>query len=1297
MAGPTLNDRYELLERLGEGGMGVVYRARDRQHGREIALKALKNRLDRTGKERFAREFSAISAIDHPCCLRVFEFGETDEFPYFTMELFAGEPVTTLHGMPLDVIFEALYQTASAIDYVHTRRIVHRDVKPSNVLVRIERTPERSEIRVQVKLADFGLARFLSTPSSLTVDKGFIGTLKYCAPEQLSNQVVDHRADLYSLGLVCYEVLTGRYPFEQAAEAGIHSLVSAQTAQQSLQLRAFDHRIPADVEDMVSALLAKNPDERPNSALGLRRVLARLLGHPEVEDHARFEGSLIIGDWVQPHLVGRDAEVGGIRRQLHRALSPHGWSPVEWQADPVPSALFITAEPGIGKTRLLQEAVGIARTLGASVYEGRCFDGNLVPYQPFVEILRQILRELRFGVAFEPDRSGARSVAATERVPRGDATASGEASSTANSRASELGALVEQYTAEILRIAPDVSKWLPGEAFEQLDLSREMNYVLRALASFFIELAGLRGTILTIEDLQWADQGTLDLLRHLSAALFRQRELSTESNQRCSRLLICCTARQDQGRIKRFISQLQLERQAQLLTLPPFAQSQVADLVRALLGDVPNVTLEPFVESLHRWCRGNPFFIVETVRDCVIRKKLVRERGCFRFAQDFEGIADLPESVRHVWRARIGNLTPPAHQLLAVASVIGAVVEEGVLREVCSDMEDAPFLDALEEILATKTLAEITNGAFLGFTHDSIREDVYQGLSASRRRALHRKVGEVLEQRRERGLPCRPEVQAMHFSEGGVPDRAFRYLLDAGVSALKAYAVEDAIRHLTRAVEVIPESASNEDRFRLYQLLATAYSGAGQAALAIKAHSQSLQRTSDPALRADVTRRLGEILFRVGEFDQAMQRFDEAFGELGTHRPRLAFSAAAGVAGCFVRHYWPRWARWGRRLTGEKRERVQAERDVFKSAVEVWAQRSIVRSVHMHMSQLVRADKLNDPVALAEAYGQHALFMGIVSLRWLGRVAGKRAVEYAAQAGDPVVQSMATGLRGAAAYFAARLAEAERLLQEALAVLDRRGDSWFRQFFYHNLRHLYAVLGNTEKELACAKVELQIGETVHDPGAMCWGSYGMANALARSSQFDRAAEYMERALKHLLPPNIIVVPTALQTQGFVLLQSGDYERARQVLQQSRQMIDDNWAFLEYSIRAYPLLAESWLGPHWWDPKRQPASSELREIWRLSRKAVFWGRRFPNYLAHALRVRGRAAYATGRVRKARKCWTEAIAVAERIGAAYDLARCCLDRGRLGGPEADDDLQRGYRLLGELGAVIPPQEQTDSGNP
>jgi predicted Ser/Thr protein kinase len=204
--------QLEILEHLGQGGMGVVYKARQRNLNRLVAVKILPPSVggDPAFAERFTREAQALAQLNHPNIVQVYDFGRTEEFFYFVMEYVDGVNLRVLireHKLEPEQALKIVPQICDALQYAHDEGIVHRDIKPENILI---------DKKGRVKIADFGLAKLLGRAPeelSLTGTGQLMGTLGYMAPEQLQEaHTVDHRADIYSLGVVFYEMLTGKLP-----------------------------------------------------------------------------------------------------------------------------------------------------------------------------------------------------------------------------------------------------------------------------------------------------------------------------------------------------------------------------------------------------------------------------------------------------------------------------------------------------------------------------------------------------------------------------------------------------------------------------------------------------------------------------------------------------------------------------------------------------------------------------------------------------------------------------------------------------------------------------------------------------------------------------------------------------------------------------------------------------------------------------------------------------------------------------------------------------------------------------
>ncbi|MCM2415864.1 serine/threonine-protein kinase [Streptomyces sp. RKAG290] len=304
-----IQSRYRLLDLIGRGGMGEVWRARDESLGRQVAVKCLKpmgpqhdQDFTRILRERFRREARVAAALQHRGVTVVHDFGEHEGVLYLVMELLDGRNLSQLledneqHPLPVDDIVDIAEQVADALGYTHQQGIVHRDLKPANIMRLADGT---------VKICDFGIARLghdISVTSRLTGVGIAMGTPHYMSPEQISGGQIDHRSDLYSLGCVLYEIATGAPPFDLDDAWGV--LVGHRDTQPE-PLRSHRAELPGFFDRVVLELLAKTPEQRPADAGDLRRRIA--LGRTGEQPYLEPTGQVLLAPPVPVALPGGPA------------------------------------------------------------------------------------------------------------------------------------------------------------------------------------------------------------------------------------------------------------------------------------------------------------------------------------------------------------------------------------------------------------------------------------------------------------------------------------------------------------------------------------------------------------------------------------------------------------------------------------------------------------------------------------------------------------------------------------------------------------------------------------------------------------------------------------------------------------------------------------------------------------------------------------------------------------------------------------------------------------------------------
>jgi serine/threonine-protein kinase len=299
--------RYAVERTLGTGGMAVVYLARDEELDRPVAIKVLVERFagDAEFRERFVREARMAAGLAHPNVVSIYDAGEDDGRPFIVMEYVEGatlaDEVARLKRIPPDEVVDLALQACGALAHAHDAGLVHRDVKPQNLLLRTDGV---------LKIADFGIAR-TADATSLTQVGTVLGTVQYLSPEQAAGEQVTAAADLYSLGAVLYELLTGQPPrrLESLAELG------ARQDEPITPVRELTPEVPETLEDVVMRCLAKNPAYRPESAAALAHELAAASPEPPTQPLPRT--TIARGTEVTP----RPAERAPARRRRRAWLA----------------------------------------------------------------------------------------------------------------------------------------------------------------------------------------------------------------------------------------------------------------------------------------------------------------------------------------------------------------------------------------------------------------------------------------------------------------------------------------------------------------------------------------------------------------------------------------------------------------------------------------------------------------------------------------------------------------------------------------------------------------------------------------------------------------------------------------------------------------------------------------------------------------------------------------------------------------------------------------------------------------
>jgi len=763
------NGRYQVKQFLGEGGKKKVYLAHDTLLDREVAFALIKTEgLDEAGRSRIQREAQAMGRLgSHSHIVTVFDLGQEQDQPYMVTELMGGGDVEGLienatdHRLPIEQAITIAKETCGGLDFAHSRGIVHRDLKPGNVWLSENGT---------AKIGDFGLAVALDR-SRLTTEGMMVGTVSYMPPEQAMGGEVTPRSDLYSLGAMLYEMVTGRPPFlgdDSVAIIGQHINTPP------VAPTWHNSECPRPLEALIMRLLAKNPSDRPESATDVLSALDGIdLGTSVEQPAAGLDEAHALDSLAGGVFVGRQREMGELKACLEDALSGRG------------RLVTLVGEPGIGKTRTAQELATYAGLRGAQVLWGRSYEEQGVPpYWPWVQAIRSYVRErdpeqLRF----------------------------------------EMGT----GAADIAEVVSDVRERLPDlQPAPELEPEQARFRLFDSIAVFLKTASQRQPLVLVLDDLHWADQPSLMLLQ------FVARELSG------ARLLLIGTYRDvelsRQHPLAEALGELTRERLFQRVLLRGLTEQDVGRFIEMAAGVTPPSAL---VTSVYTQTEGNPLFVTEIVRLLVQEGELgadkVRETDSWTIRIP-EGVREVIGRRLNRLSQRCNEALTVASILgreftMAQLRPLVEDVSEDRLFEVLEEALAARVIEELPQSVGryqfTHALIQETLTAELSLTRRvrlhariaQVLEDLYGDDADSHAAELAHHFA---------------EAQTLTG-----PKKVVHYSLLAGERALAAYAYEDALAHFERGLVARgislsgTEAASDEEAAALLFGMARARSAAG--------------------------------------------------------------------------------------------------------------------------------------------------------------------------------------------------------------------------------------------------------------------------------------------------------------------------------------------------------------------------------------------------------------------------------------------------------------------------------------
>ncbi|MBI2565703.1 MAG: protein kinase [Candidatus Schekmanbacteria bacterium] len=744
---------YAVVRPLGRGGEGVVYLARRDSDSEPVAIKTVVA-CGAAKTTAIRREIRALARLSHPGIVRVIDHGMDGGVHWYAMEHVNGRDLRDHCALVratertaaarIAGITGIVMRLAETLAYLHGEGLVHRDLKPENILVRLDGSPV---------LVDFGLSTSFSGrlgQEDLELAGVVVGTIRYMSPEQIRGELVDSRADLYSLGCVAFEMLTGRPPF---CGATIGEVIRGHLRGVAPVPSSLDPCLPSELDALLLALLAKEPDQRPGYAADVAERLVELGARPPATRASPSPRSFLLRSAIS----GRETELATLHSALASATKGRG------------GIVILEGESGLGKTRLALELSREATKQGLLVLVGDCSpppagaSAGAASAGSALEAFRRPLEELA-------ERCAEHGPETVERVigPRG----------------------------AVLGLYEPAIRDLPGQgtlaAAPELPADAAARRLFTCLAETLFMLALEEPVLLVIDDLQWADDLSLRCLQYLA----RQGQID-----RMRMLILGAYRSEEQGRgladlrtlptvLPIALSRLNLaavERMIETMLAPPAAQAELADfmLTRA---------------------QGNPFFVTELLLMALDVGALRRERFAgwrVHAGEQSRPLAALaampfPPSLAEVLVRRLAALDGLALAVVGAAAALGREIDEELLLAVLErPLEQVSA--ALGELRRRQVL-EVDGGGSLRFPHDKLRTEAYATLAADRRLSIHLRAAALLASAPLAVRLANLGQIAEHWFRGGDLEQARQAYLSAAKHAWDMAALAAAEGYTARAL-----------------------------------------------------------------------------------------------------------------------------------------------------------------------------------------------------------------------------------------------------------------------------------------------------------------------------------------------------------------------------------------------------------------------------------------------------------------------------------------------------------------
>lgn len=1245
---------YDLLEPVSNSHDSVVYLARKKGDSSRYLIKVLADTHAGGGayrELRFRREIDIVSSLDHPGIVRPIETIANDHACAVVYKYSQGQTLRQLMAREERVsaaeAADIAAQLLDALEYIHTRGIIHCDINPNNVLI----SPEK-----RVRLLDFGLALDKESPHH-SRRNSFFGTLPYVSPEQIGAMdcSIDQRSDLYCVTLLLYELLKGELPFGPVTESVLDLANNALKTEPEL----IDG-IPDSLNAVVCKGLKAAPGERYQTAAGLRHDLMRIVRsmHGEADIAVSEIGAMdrvaAIGDTRV--FVSRDAEIDMLQRALERL-----------EKRKRPAAYVIYGESGVGKTEVARELLGKALTKKGVTLSAKC--SRFTPNQPY-SVLRRLCLEF------------ITALSSLDKKKRADCLKG------INEKLADMSGVVCRAIPELRCLFEKVSD------VEEVEREKEFDRVVHVMANTLETFCSFTPAVLFVDDMQWIDRASLEILLQLA------------TNK--ARLFLLTTFRTD-GREELYVHgrDLRSQKHLALMHITPFTVQEVEDLLAARFSD--SKTIVALAPRLCAMTDGAAFTVDEAIRHLINSRIIYKQEGDWAVNEhEFNALPDKFDPVLLVLE-KVDKLESDAKQYLQWCSLVEGGFEPGLIEKVggFSDTHS----NRIVKLLTSLGLIVPRFSAGYAFCHDRVQESIRKGIDVDARFGMYEQLGTVYEQ----GSGEQGEM-LFNAAECFLKSKNIRQSISTCCRAAQFAASNiafDVAIHYYQAALIMEKNCpflgidTPIDRSGMKKAFADvlALSGRQQQALNIFRELLDSSANITPEEILEVQYAIGSLYNNMGDFENAITHLSRAAKELGVRIPRKKVVIALAL--CIEIGKQIVFSLGGRRLIPKRNTstKLLAVKVLNKLSYSLYFY-DMIPCLFVHFRSLNYAETTLDCFEKAEAYATHIVPAFQLFLHKRSKIFYKKAVTIANKINRRDVLAYAHSFYGLSRFYAAEWNEAIKRLDESIRNYGQIGHFWDRIVPLENLGWVYKKKGNFAKSLACFEEEIELCKRCNDLRGLLNATSTREFLLCIRSRSKKSIDPALEQLSQEVDDSLVhtIVNKYIAKSCIVL---GDYARAWVVLRECMQTAKEKSLNQEYVSSIYAdyaeLMARELLARENGAASIEMSNDEcLRGMRTAAGKGLLIGVQYRAHLGAALRAFGWYYAQRNKKARARFFLLSAVRHHHALGMRYEEAKSlrdyalALERDNTPG-EAADVFGAAYRLFARCGALAEMEKIANRVDP